>query len=596
MCKQGGIIVKRLLAGLLMVCLLLTCCVFGVSAGGEASVVVTDIAWSGANEPKPGASVVFSVELKNNGTADIAKGTAVKVDLYVNNEKVFTQNYDKGVAAGETVTVKFPKWKAVEGEHVITAVLNDTVPTKVNWVENQHLAANIRVADEALDVPDIAEKYGMTTLTFSDDFTTLDLVDKECTGAYGYKWYPNIPYGAKDAEPTDYELTEDGINLKRVATDFCWTLCTMDCITGAGWSYRHGYMEMRVRFPANRVIEGSEGKPSVWALPPEKIMSYPSAKRYVETDFLEVFDGDNYFTTTVHDLEFADESQTEYIHHYRNHNNQHLGMRDGEWHTMAFIRREGVMQCFLDGKEYMTLNWEDDKKSYPEAVIMKGEEDGTDAFSIADEQLLPLIISGNEGWPLEMDYIRVWEGDDKANQGESVEVAQFVESYLRDRDGQICLTADFENYETLISMEEAFAELSAEKKEELNLVIKREKGKNIAKVISDAKQFKVDLDAFVETYATDSQGELLNAEDLEACKTIVKGERRWEKMSDELKGAINTQVFLMANGAATYDDLLTAARNLVPASPIKAWMIAVAVLVLVGVVFGICLFCKKRKK
>ena len=580
---------KRVLACLLTVCLLLGCCVLGVFAESTktAGVIVTDVTWDGANQPKPGAKVVFSAYLKNNGTA--AATEAVSVALYVNQEKVFTQNYEKGIAAGETVQVKFPKWKAVAGEHVVTVVLNDTQPDRFNWVDHQHLAANIRVADKALEVPEVAEKYGMTKLTFSDDFTTLDLIDKDCTGAYGYKWYSNLPYEGDDALPTDYKLTDAGISLERVPTRFSWTLCTLDNETGAGWGYTHGYMEMRVRSPGDRLF-GERGKPAVWSLPPGKIMSLRGLKEhYVETDFLEFFE-DDIFATTLHDLRYTDTTPSEYIHWYKNSNFENVGMRDGEWHTMGFVRRNGMMKCYLDGEEYMALYWEDDQKAYPEALLLK-DGDGVGAFTIADTQLMPLIVHGTNTWPLEIDYIQVWEGDEKANQGESIETAQFADMYLRDNNGQINLTPDFENYEALIDMESAFAGLSAEKQEELNTFVKREVDKTMTQVVNDAKQFKADMEAFVAAYATDSEGAVLDTASPDACKMIVKGERKWNKMSAELKEAVNTQVYLTSS-ATTYDELLAAARQKVPASPIKPWMI-VAVIAVIAVGVAIVIPCKK---
>ncbi len=580
---------KRAFACFLAVCLLLGCCVLGVAAedADKVAVIVTDVTWDGANQPKPGAKVVFSAHLKNNGAAAVTE--AVSVALYVNQEKVFTQSYEKGIAAGATVQVKFPKWEAVAGEHVITVAINDTQPERFNWVDKQHLPVNIRVAENALEVPEIAKKYGMTKLTFSDDFTTLDTVDQACTGAYGYKWYANVPYGAADALPTDYVLTEDGMSVQRVPTLFNWALCTFDCTTGAGWGYVHGYMEIRFRTPGHR-LSGTSGKPAVWSLPPETIMFLRgNADHYIETDFLEFF-GEDIFSTTLHDLKYTD--TREYVHWYKNSNNEHVGLRDDEWHTMGFVRQKGLMRSYLDGKEYMALYWEDGKKAYPEATLLK-DGDGTSAFVQVDNQLTPIVLSGAEGWPLEVDYITVWEGGKEANQGESMDTAQFVDAHLRDDEGQINLTPDFENYETLIDVETAFAELSAERQAELDTVAKRESGKTMAQVISDAKQFKDDMESFVAAYAIDSEGALLDVESVDACKVIVKGEKQWKKVSAELKEAINTQVYL--NGGSTYDELLVTAREKVPVSPIKPWMIVVTAVVVAAVVL-LVIFCKKRTK
>ncbi len=585
---------KRMLACLLTVCLLLSCCVLGVAAedAEKTGVIVTDVTWDGANQPKPGAKVVFSAHLKNNGTAAVTE--AVSVALYVNQEKVFTQSYEKGIAAGQTVQVKFPKWEAVAGEHVITVAINDTQPERFNWVEKQHLPVNIRVAENALEVPEIAKKYGMTKLTFSDDFTTLDTVDQACTGAYGYKWYANVPYGAADALPTDYVLTEDGMSVQRVPTLFNWALCTFDCDTGAGWGFKHGYMEIRFRTPGHR-LSGTSGKPAVWSLPPEKILSLPDLQdHYIETDFLEFF-GDDIYSTTLHDLHFTNKHCNEYIRWDKNGNNEYMGLRDDEWHTLSFVRQKGLMRSYLDGKEYMALYWEDGKKPYPEATLLKGG-DGVGAFSHVDNQLTPIVLSGAEGWPLEVDYITVWEGDKEANQGESVETAQFIDTYLRDDEGQINLVADFENHETLMDMEAAFLELPEKQQEELNRLTKREDGKTMAQVIADAKQLKADMESFAAAFAVDSEGALLDTESVDACKVIVKGERKWNKMSAELKEAVNNYVYL--NNGVMYEELLAAAREKVPASPIKPWMIVVVVAVIaVGVAVAIpCKKCCKKTK
>ena len=104
------------------------------------------------------------------------------------------------------------------------------------------------------------------------------------------------------------------------------------------------------------------------------------------------------------------------------------------------------------------------------------------------------------------------------------------------------------------------------------------------------------MEAFVAAFAVDSEGALLDTESVDACKVIVKGERKWNKMSAELKEAVNNYVYL--NNGVMYEELLAAAREKVPASPIKPWMIVVVVAVIaVGVAVAIpCKKCCKKTK
>ena len=57
---------KKVMSLLLAVALVLGCCAFGVLAqSGKAKVEIAAITWGGAEQPKPEAKVVFSVQLKN---------------------------------------------------------------------------------------------------------------------------------------------------------------------------------------------------------------------------------------------------------------------------------------------------------------------------------------------------------------------------------------------------------------------------------------------------------------------------------------------------------------------------------------------------
>ncbi|MBO5928846.1 MAG: family 16 glycosylhydrolase, partial [Clostridia bacterium] len=509
----------RVLSCALMVTLLLSLATMGVSVLAEETpktdLAITGITWNGGNQPKPGKAITFTVKITNKG-AEIAKGTSVPLWLYMDGKVLFSETYDKGFAAGQTTEVTLPKWKATAGDHVVTAVINsNAIAAKSSWDSGLHYTTHIRVGEKALAVPEIAQTYGMDTLVFSDDFKTLDTIDVDCTGGYGYKWYTQRPYGAKDMLPTDYVLTENGVRLQQEIPSFNWGFCTLDPKTGVGWGYQFGYLEVRLKVAANRVIPDTKGSPAVWSFPPEKVLNDfdDGPHTWVEMDWMEYW-GNNKFTTCFHDSLFVESQETCRID---NTNISAFGLGDEQWHTMGFLWRDGTLECFLDGEEYMSQYWSGEEKPYPDAFVKTGEGEYTTdgAFESMDSRLLSLILGSGKGWPMEIDYITVWQGDAEASKGESTQTAMFMDCYLRDSDGQINTAVNFERYETLLMIEESLTELPAEQQAEINRVVKRKSGKTLSEVLEDAKQFKDSLEQFIAQYATDSEGNILSAENID---------------------------------------------------------------------------------
>ncbi|MBQ8740811.1 MAG: family 16 glycosylhydrolase [Clostridia bacterium] len=380
----------------------------------NAKLAITELIWNAENQPKPGTPLTFTVTLTNVGDVEFsAECKKISLTVQVNREQLSVIEFDGNLAAGESVTIDSSVWEAVHGNHVVCATLDFAQPCWDNFGTGVIFVKNLRVSDKTLPVPPLAAKVGMNTLTFSDDFTTLDTIDTAATGKLGYKWYPTRPYGATTLKPTDYEITENGLLLKEEENYWNYGLNMMDVVTAAGWGFTHGYMEARFRMPSLRAVEGTKGVPAIWSFPPEKLFS--KCRDWVEMDWMEYW-GDMYgedllYTVTMHHQQFVDPSTPQYVYWANNRStSHHYGLSDGKWHVMGWLWKKGSLTTYVDGKEIMTQHWSKDDVPTPDAKLNQGDWlKGT--FSPIDHQLMPVIINGAFGWPLELDYLNIWQAD-----------------------------------------------------------------------------------------------------------------------------------------------------------------------------------------
>ncbi len=372
---------------------------------------ITDITWTGGNQVKTGTSVVFTVTLKNEGTADLLPALQQTViQLHIDRAEPVWFRYDGGLKVGESKTFDFPEWEAVAGNHAITATVNFAMPSPHTWESGVVFVKYLRVADEALAVPEVAAAAGMNNLTFSDDFTTLDTIDVNATGEVGYHWYLTRPYGATTLKPNDFVLTEEGIHLQLHEPTHNYGIAMVDTRTGAGWGYKHGYMEARFKFPANRVIPDSKGGPAIWAMPAERYWCF--INHWLEMDFLEYwgnkFGEKKAYTVTMH--EQACQYGGGMIQWVKNQNTfWHYGLGDNKWHTMGWLWKEGCLTTYLDGEQIMKQQWgASAEQPEPELKAVKGEF-GENPFCIFDKYTQPVTISGAYGWPMDVEYLNIWQ-------------------------------------------------------------------------------------------------------------------------------------------------------------------------------------------
>ena len=419
-----------------------------VPMGDDVDLTVTALSWTGDDNGQvdPGKEIVFSATVKNLGTDDIPVGKTFTVDFSAGTEVVRTATYSGGVPAGEEVIITAAPWTAVAGDHMIAARVNaawDIMET--HMAGNNTYQLNLRVATDRLaptygNVAAAVQQAGMNRLTMSDDFDSLDTVDRYASGIEGYKWYVTRPWGATTLTVNDYTVNTDetgnGI-LTLMAENPIYNLAlnSVDVNTLNGFRYQQGYLEVRLRIvrpSANG--QGEEGVPAVWSFTQDKALEQGLQKHgltsssdtdWVELDWLEYWGiskqyPNGYYTTTLHDSTTLAEEPS-----YRNSNAHLKGLGDAEWHVMGWLWEKNSIRCFLDGVEVMNQFYDPEASAVPNASVntttVKHEDGttttttyggkGTDAgvFSWANDEAAVLYLSGSKDNPMEVDYVRIWQ-------------------------------------------------------------------------------------------------------------------------------------------------------------------------------------------
>ena len=444
-----------------------------VYAAEETDLVVTDFFWNTATQVKPGTEIVFSVTVKNEGTAavtepfDVTVGTAKTVFA--------TVTYSGGIPAGESVTVTSQPWQAVAGDHMVAVRIEVADKNKSNNTKQ----TNLRVAEDVLisafsNVQELLEQKNITSLIFSDDFDTLDVIDMEDTGKEGYKWYVDRPWGAVTLTANDYSIQDGVLSIHAEKPTYNYGLGTYHPINQVGFTYNTGYMEIRFRIPRPRENEeGEKGAPAIWALPTTKLAN--KAQEWVELDWMEYWGitdqrSRGYYTISVHEVNL------DTTIHYKNSNCAYSGLGDGQWHTMGWLWQNGQFIAYLDGETVMFLTYSEKGAPMPKHNVFAGKDrDGV--FSMLDDQLMPIIIGGSKDNPLELDYVRVWNLNTHYTADDAAADA-FAEAY----------TKDAADYTQILSGEAQWETLSDGAKEKVNGKLAERGLPAFAELLAQAKE------------------------------------------------------------------------------------------------------------
>lgn len=459
-------------------------------------LTVDKLVWAGDGQVTPGTVLTVSVDVTNTGAANVEESVALTLAF---GQEVIGRTTIDGIDAGETLTVTFDAWTATAGDRMLVAAVDTEAAVAESEERNNTVQRNLRVAADRLTAAHestaaILEKAGMTDLIFNDDFDDAASVDASASGAAGYKWYVTRPYGASTLKDGDFAVEDGVMTVKNEIPTYNYGLGTRDMKTRAGFDFNTGYLEVKLRIPRPRKnATGEDGSPAIWALPSDRL--YGRTPQWVELDWMEYW-GENYYTVTFHEMKANEKGEN--IQWNKNSNNSFHGLGDGEWHVMGWLWQKGLFITYLDGEEVMRLAWAEGEFSWPVQVTANGMME-TGVFVYLDKQLMPITIGASADNPMELDYVRVFDGEqtetyvpEKPEEENNVEVMQmpaadFVYNYTTDAYGEAIFMVTKENAENLLAGEEVWLTLGEERRAEINALLKENGQSDFETLLAAAK-------------------------------------------------------------------------------------------------------------
>lgn len=486
-------------------------------------LVVEDIIWDGGDsQVKPGDKLTFAATVRNTGEDKVKVDQSFVINFCLDGKVIATATHEGLLDSGDSVILISEAAWAAEGigDHTISAHVNPTLSVLEINDANNTMQVNLRIANERLEAPEQAQVAGMTDLIFSDDFNSDATIDKYATGDHGYKWYVTANWGNGTATTDDYSVTDGILSLHRKSTPNNITLSTMDINTGNGFSWNTGYLEFRVRVvDADGAQVNNVGNvPAVWSFPREKHMEIAGKNiHYVEMDWLEYWGLDTekwpsrpggYYTISLHDMKKGD-GPDGYEYWYANGGSSgryQEGLGDEQWHVMGFRWEKGKLTGYFDGVKNFEQKWSEDSEPKPSANQPNGglPTDMTSVFSLIDEQFNILYLSGHEKNPMELDYVRIWQGDgtivspDDPDEGEGeeggdvqvdIEPEDFHYNFCTDAYGDLITEINEDTYLSILAGKELWAALTAERKAEINAYLAEQGQPSFDELLAAAEAF-----------------------------------------------------------------------------------------------------------
>jgi LPXTG-motif cell wall-anchored protein len=220
-------------------------------------------------------------------------------------------------------------------------------------------------------------------------------------------------------------------------------------------------------------------------------------RQWVEMDWLEYWGRDTerwpqypggYYTVTLHDQRQTEAGEQESWK--VNSNSYQNGLGDGEWHGMGWLWAYNGVIAYIDGEEVFRITYSEDGVPSCNVRTQVGDTfNNIGAFSYMNQQDLCLYIAGAYDKPLELDYVRIWQGgnaeveapkeEDDVPTGDEefvvdIPAEEFWHNYCTDDWGDPIFSVNEENYMNILAGGEYWDYLTADRKAEINALLKEQ--------------------------------------------------------------------------------------------------------------------------
>ena len=278
-------------------------------------------------------------------------------------------------------------------------------------------------------IPAAADAAGMTKLVFADDFDSYDTIDMSGEGKPGYNWYADRPYGNPTLTKDDLVIKDSVVTIRPERAGAAVGLPTYSRKGQTGFTYNKGYAEARMRFPVSGLGEVVRGQiPAFWALGVDDVAGRPW-NHIGELDILEAvhahqIDNQVIYTGTLHDHNRLEGPPTKLCTNTINATGykDQFDVLDDDWHTYAALWDDNYVAWYLDNKlmhsaryaegEMPQYFYRDDPTPLPpieEFYPNYGRPAWLGAHTIMNTDNMVLFVSGHRDWPVEVDWVRVWQ-------------------------------------------------------------------------------------------------------------------------------------------------------------------------------------------
>ncbi len=281
-------------------------------------------------------------------------------------------------------------------------------------------------------IPAAAAAAGMTKLVFAEDFETETAIDFSGEGKPGYSFYADRPFGFVTLTPEECPMRDSVLYFKPIKCSWATGLCSYSKAGRTGFTMHYGYAEARIRA---KMPEGEyNGVPAFWGMALRDILG-EQWTHCGELDVVEMFiprhdNTKKIYAGSLHD-HYRDGTKDEKGYFKTKYGSNLVNCTgyddrfdyiDEEWHTYAALWEPGHIAWYMDGQlmhsarynatDLPQYYYRDDPTPLPRLEETRpGEFDDRTwpgAHFVMDEEEEVMILGCNYNWPMEVDWVRIW--------------------------------------------------------------------------------------------------------------------------------------------------------------------------------------------
>ncbi len=282
-------------------------------------------------------------------------------------------------------------------------------------------------------IPAPAVQAGLHELVFCEDFETEMAIDFSGEGREGYSFYADRPYGMPLLTPTECRVHGSVLRLGAKRCESAVGLGTYSRAGDQGFLMHFGYAEahIRVDLPVAEIYTCS---PTFCGICADDVMGRPWNRMaaLLAAQMVDPIDKGRHHRVgcdVIYNGVLIDQVKTpegeqrlcSNVVNATGYNDEFVYIDDA-WHTYGVLWEPGHVAWYVDGKEMHSVRFIGDElpqyyhrgnprplprieDSLPDYKHIPWEG----AHTVTDRETLVLFLGADRNWPMEVDWVRVWQ-------------------------------------------------------------------------------------------------------------------------------------------------------------------------------------------